>query len=257
MKPYYENAGITIYHGDCREVLPSLGRSQCAVVDPPYGETSLEWDSWQRGFMDYVDADSMWVFGSLRMFMLRSKEFASAKWSFSQEIVWEKHNGSNFHADRFRRIHELAALFYQGAWEGIYKCPQFTNDATARAVRRKGRPPHTGNIEATPYVSFDGGPRLQRSVIQVRSCHGHAQHPTQKPLGIVEPLVLYSCPPGGMVVDPFMGSGTVLVAAKIANRSSVGIEIKEEYCEIAAKRLEETLSFDEAAPHQAQHPSAC
>src|SRR3546814_5592817 len=58
-------------------------------------------------------------------------------------------------------------------------------DAVAKQVRRKTRPTHTGDIDLGAYRSEDGGPRLQRSVIDVRSCHGHAEHPTQKPLGII------------------------------------------------------------------------
>jgi len=80
-----------------------------------------------------------------------------------------------------------------------------------------------------------------RSVIAVRSCHGYAVHPTQKPVGIVDPLIRFSCPPGGLVVDPFMGSGTTMRAAKDAGRPGIGIEIEERYCEIAARRMEQEV----------------
>ena len=76
------------------------------------------------------------------------------------------------------------AHWYKGDWSTIYHQAPTTPDATARAVRRKYRPPHTGHIEASSYVSEDGGPRLMRSVIAVHSMHGRAIHPTEKPLGI-------------------------------------------------------------------------
>lgn len=85
--------------------------------------------------------------------------------------------------------------------------PQTTPDATARTVRSKRRPAHTGHIDRTPYISVDGGPRLMTSVLFVPSAHGTALHPTEKPVGILDPLIRYGCPPGGTVLDPFAGSG--------------------------------------------------
>jgi site-specific DNA-methyltransferase (adenine-specific) len=233
MKPYYEQDGITIYHADCRDVLPALETCDLAVADPPYGETSLSWDVPVSGWLPLLPTSSLWCFGSLRFFL--AERFDG--WALSQDVVWEKHNGSNFHADRFRRVHELVTHWYRGQWSAIYKRPCVTHDAVARVVRSKTRPTHTGHIDATPYVSVDGGPRLMRSVLRVPSCHGYAEHPTQKPLGIVQPLIEYGCPPGGLVLDPFMGSGTTLVAAKQLGRRAIGIEIEERYCEIAAQRL--------------------
>jgi site-specific DNA-methyltransferase (adenine-specific) len=253
MRPYYEHAGITIYHGDCREVarsLPPFGCSAC-IADPPYGDTSLDWDKQPaRGWMSEIEpalavSGSLWVFGSFRYFFENATEFQA--WKLAQEIVWEKHNGSSFHADRFKRVHELAVQFYRGDWAAIHKAPVTTPDATARTVRRKQRPPHTGHIEAGSYWSEDGGPRLMRSVIYARSCHGIAEHPTQKPLSIIDPLLRYSVPVSGSVFDAFMGSGSVLVAAKRLGLSAVGADTDEAYCETAARRLsQEVFDFSEA-----------
>lgn len=241
MSPYYDEDGITIYNGDCREILPKLPRADAAIADPPYAETSLEWDSNLAQWLDDLPTDCVWCFGSLRMFLRMSRAGDFEEWKQAQEIVWEKHNGSIFHADRFRRVHELAVQFYRGDWADIYKSPVTTADATARTVRRKDRPRHAGAIGEGAYVSFDGGPRLMRSVIRVASCHGYAEHPTQKPLGILQPLIEYSCPPCGVVLDPFTGSGSALVAARRAGRRAIGIEIDERYCEIAAKRLSQMM----------------
>lgn len=236
MKPYYEDDGITIYHGDCRDIISRLPKSS-VVTDPPYAQTHIEWDSVVIGWAGLLNSDSAWVFGSLR-FLLSVVNTEFVDWKLAQEVVWEKHNGSNLHADRFRRVHELVAHFYRGEWERVYKSPQFTMDATPRMVRKKQRQAHwIGSTGASVYASVDGGPRHMRSVIKARSMHGSALHPTQKPIDIVSPLISYSIPPGGLVLDPFMGSGTTLVAAKQLGRKAIGIETEEKYCEIAAKRL--------------------
>lgn len=248
MKPYYEHGGITIYHGDGRDVVPIVGPVSCIVTDPPYEETSLHWDSAVPGWLHLVSnaAPSLWCFGSLQMFMGLGAELGP--WKKSQEIVWEKQNGSSFHADRFKRVHELAVHFYQGEWSQIYKAPVFTPDATARATRRKNRPPHMGDNGAGSYLSHDGGPRMMRSVIFAANCHGYAQHPTQKPVAILDPLLRYSCPPSGSVLDPFCGVGSTLVAAKQLGLSAIGIELEERFCEIAAKRLrQESFNFENYA----------
>ena len=131
----------------------------------------------------------------------------------------------------------MVVQFYQGPWGSIYKDPQFTQDATARTVRRKARPPQWGDIGESSYVSQDGGPRLQRSIIPVRSCHGTAMHPTQKPVDIVSPYIKYSSREGDVLLDPSMGSGTTLVTAKKLNRYAIGIELSQEDCQTAVQRL--------------------
>lgn len=75
-----------------------------------------------------------------------------------------------------------------------------------------------------------------RSVIAVRSAHGYATNETQKPVGILTPLIEYGCPPGGLVLDPFMGSGSTLIAARDSGRHAIGIDIREDQCEAAAER---------------------
>ena len=243
MKPYYDEGGITIYHGDAVCVLALIDTLSidAVIADPPYAETNLQWDrwpdSWPQAVAQQVPRSApLWCFGSLRMFLDRSDEFA--QWSIAQEVVWEKHNGSNFHADRFRRVHELAVQWYRGEWANIYRAVVTTPDATARTVRKKARPPQWhGATGDNVYRSEDGGPRLQRSVIYCRSEHGRALHPTQKPLGILEPLVRYSCPPGGTVLDLFAGAGSASLAAKQHGCRSIAVEADERYCEIAAKRL--------------------
>ena len=237
---------VRIINADMREALADVldGSIDCILTDPPYGETSLKWDVWPPGWPAMVlpklkPTGSMWVFGSWRMFWREQADFA--KWSISHEIVWEKHNGTGLFNDRFRRVHEFAVHFYPAAskWGDIYKAPQFTNDATARTVRKKGRPAQwIGATGETLYKSEDGGPRLMRSVIYARSEHGSAEHPTQKPLSIVEPLLLYACPPGGTVLDPFAGSGTTGLLAKRHGMSAVLIEGNAKFADLCRSRVE-------------------
>lgn len=251
LKPYYEHAGATIYHGDCREVLPylELGSVDLALADPPYGTTSLDWDERDLAWLEFLALvlkgnGTVWCFGSMKTFMAQGAGIAALGWTVAQDIVWQKHNGSNFHADRFRRVHEHAVHLFRGRLDAVYKDPVKVPNGRARQVRRKKRPAHMGEIGFDHvYTSVDGGPSFELSVIQVRSCHGYAEHPTQKPIGILAPLVTYSCPPGGLVLDPTMGSGSALVAAKQAGRRAIGIELDEKFCEIAARRLSQELAL--------------
>jgi site-specific DNA-methyltransferase (adenine-specific) len=239
-EPYYSDGMVTLYLGDCRGILPGLGvTADCIVADPPYGETSLEWDRWPDGWLEAATkaARSLWCFGSLRMYLDHAAEFKAAKWKLSQDVIWEKHNGSGFANDRFKRVHEQPTHWFGGAWSGIYHETPTTPDAIKHQMRRKGRPTHTGDIGAASYLSEDGGPRLMRSVIYMRSMHGIAIHPTEKPVGILDPLITYACPPGGLVLDPFAGSGSTLDAARCSGRRAIGIERHEPYAEAAAKRL--------------------
>ncbi len=234
----------TLYCGDCREILPTLQKVDAVITDPPYGVTSLGWDKRVMGWEKLLPSDCLWCFGSMSFFM--RADFGD--WKYAQEIVWEKHNGSNFHADRFRRVHELIVMFYRGPWESLYRSVPVTMDATAKAVRRKGRPAHMGDIKANTYLSHDGGPRLMRSVISARSCHGFAQHPTQKPVEIIQPLCHYSCSPTGTVLDPFMGSGSVGVACANLGRKFIGIEIDERFYDIACERIEAAYAQGRLVP---------
>lgn len=238
---------IERHHGDCLEVMASLPTASidAVVTDPPYGQTSLPWDCWQGEWIAAVDrvlkpSGSMWVFGTMRMFTDHWSDFSG--WSFAQDIIWEKHNGSSFHIDRFRRVHEQACQFYRGPWAEVYKGKVVTMDAVKRQVRKKAKPPHWhGKTGATYYVSEDGGPRLQRSVIFARSQHGRALHPTQKPEGIIEPLVINSCPEGGVVLDPFAGSGSTGFVANRLGRRAIMIEANADYFETMERRFADDL----------------
>lgn len=237
MTPYYQHEWITLYHGDCRAIAPQLA-ADLVIADPPYGDTSLEWDVWPEGWIDTMPAMQIWCFGSMRMHLLHAPEFRA--WNLAQDIIWEKHNGSSMLADRFRRVHEIAVHRYRGAWGDIYhETPMTRGVATKRSIARNGKPIHFGGIGDSNYASETGGDLITRSVIYARSEHHHAIHPTQKPTAILRPIIEYSCAPGGIVLDPFAGSGSTLIAARAVGRQAIGIELSEQYCEAIVKRLEE------------------
>jgi len=238
MRRVFHADGVTLYHGDCRE----FDRSLCfdaIVTDPPFNETNLEWDVWPSGWPAQMlrHAPQMWCFGSMRMFWDRRDEFIG--WRLAQDVVWEKHNGSGLHNDRFRRVHELALHFYQGKWGALYKNPpvvEVVEDRPRRAIKRSNKPAHWGETTSGAAYEYDGA-RLQRSVIPVRSCHGYAVNETQMPEGIVAPLLKCCVPRRGTVLDPFAGSGTVLAVARSLGMRAVGIEKRESQCKEIIKRL--------------------
>jgi site-specific DNA-methyltransferase (adenine-specific) len=236
--PYYADDAVTLYCGDFRELLPAVlaahGAPDLVCTDPPYGETSLAWDRWPAGWPTLIPCRSMWCFGSMRMFLEHRDEFAG--WKLSQDVVWEKHNGSGFHDDRFRRVHEHALHFYRGDWGDVrHDPPRVGEERRAQRISR-GVTPHIGAGEGDGLIR---GRRLMSSVIFSPSMHGKAINETEKPAGLVENLITYGCPPGGLVLDVFAGGCSTLVAARNSGRRAVGIELREEQC---AKAVEWRLS---------------
>lgn len=258
MTPYYEDEAVTLYLGDCREVLPALDvTADCIMADPPYESTRLAWDHWPDGWLEAAGqaSRSMWCFLPFRQFAeppYRGIEFRSAGWKMSQPAVWEKHNGSGFAADRLKQVHEDVHHWYRGRWGTIYhQAPRvFTGIDPKSRIKRSPRKPETDTHHGAltgVHTWTDDGMRIVRSVIRARSMHNRgAVHRTEKPVPLLLPLIEYACPPGGLVVDPFAGSGSTLVTAKMLGRRSVGIEIGERECEIVAWRLScGALPFDD------------
>lgn len=247
-QPYYEDDTTRLYLGDMRELLPALDIAPDLVVaDPPYGETSLAWDRWPDGWPAVVAgfASSMWCFGSMRMFLDRRDEFTRMRdrgrfapgWKLSQDVVWEKPNGSGFAADRFRRVHEFATHWYRGRWSDIYHdVPRVAVAHRTKPNAGRGQPPHTGKIGSATWT--DNGTRLMRSIIDAPTMWRRgAIQPTEKPVELLRPLIEYACPPGGLVLDPFAGSGSTADAARQIGRRTVLIEADEQSCAKIVGRL--------------------
>lgn len=248
MRPFYQDELVTIYHSDFRQVR-DWADVRCVVTDPPYVETDLAWDVWPKGWPAWIlkhmpAVQSLWCFGSLRMFTDRAAEFRG--WRLAQDIVWEKPNGSSLHADRFRKVHELAAHFYPKAipWGSVYNSPivHTIEEARRRApIKRQGRPGHWAHINRAECTYDYSGQRLARSVIYAPSVREGVGHATPKPVAILRDLVACSCPPGGTVADPMCGSGSTLVAAKELGRRAIGCDGDLAACREAAERCAQSM----------------
>ena len=217
MKPYYEEDGITIYHGDCREVLPSLNSLPTTVLtDPPYGMNNNP--DLQR-FSGGITRRGGWrkhepIVGDDRPFepdhLLDFEKViiwgANHFWSSLPRggcLVWVKRNELAF--GTFLSDAEIA--FVSGI-QGVY---------CFRRVFAGSQKAQDAGFD--PYVE--------------------SAHPNQKPIELMSWCLGHA--PEGSVIDPYMGSGTTLVACKRDGRQAVGIEIEEKYCEIAAKRLSQKV----------------
>ncbi len=229
MKPYYEHAGITIYHGDCREILPQLVEDSIdlIVTDPPYG---VQWESnYRQKSFGAITGDHSKEAGEvalgLCMPLLRNRrhayvfgqfDFAGLPISDVVELIWDKGNiGGGDLSLPWAKQHEYIQFFAScKSWKN------YTNGQGRLTARlRKG--------------SILSHPRL--NALQV------ADHPTEKPIMLLRELIESSSRFDELILDPFMGSGSCAQAAALEGRKFCGIEIEEKYCEIAAKRLSQEV----------------
>lgn len=254
--PYYSDETVTLYHGDCREVLPSLDvQPDACVTDPPYGETAAAWDEWPDGWVKAVgsvlpDSASLWCFGSARMFLARRDDFAG--WRFAQEALWAKRNGTGPGSrDRLTKVHEWAYHWYRGRWSDLHhdwpREPATTpNKGYVRKRVRQAEHQRPGRENAWQ----DDGNRQPRSVtyvLEAPSVRFQKRHQDEKPLTVVTPLVRECTPPGGLVLDPFAGSGSTAVAARALGRRCIAVESDEAACAGIARRLSQGDLFGGAA----------
>jgi len=216
MKPYYEHAGITIYHGDNREwTHTGIG---AVVSDPPYG---MGWNTRTDRFSggSQLSRSKRGVgradWGDVQN---DDKPFDPAPWlGYEQVILW----GSNHYA---QRLPVGTTLVWIKRLDGAFG--SFLSDAEVA------------------WMKGGYGVYCFRDLSQVAEARDRV-HPTQKPLPLMTWCVQKT---EGVILDPFMGSGTTLVAAKNLGRKAIGIEIEEKYCEIAAKRLsQEVFEFVSSA----------
>lgn len=256
MSPYFEADGITLHHGDCRDLLPHLDAQPDAVVtDPPYGETSAAWDVWPDGWVKAVGdvlpaSASLWMFGSTRMMLARASDLAG--WKYAQEEIWIKRNGTGpTSRDRLVKINEWAFHWYRGRWSDLHH--EWEREPSAEPdkgyVRKDSRAAaHQRSGRATAWQ--DDGMRQPRSVtfvVEAPSVRFAKRHQDEKPLACVIPLVRECVPPGGLVLDPFAGSGTTGIAARMLGRRALLIEADERSCEVIATRLQDELAIGVAA----------
>ena len=231
--PYFERDGIVIYHGDCRDVLPSIEPASAGLVltDPPYGvgystgyrrnvvrsSTRLHGDLLTTPLLNDTaaliapllndTAALYWFFAPERLDVLLP--ILREHWTVPNVLVWDKGNCT---------AGDLKTTYGQ-QWEAI---------AYARVAA----------------VELVGG--RDRDILKVsRGNTSDYEHPTQKPLPLLRYLI--GRHQSSVILDPFMGSGTTLRAAADLGRKAIGIEIEERYCEIAARRLAQLTLFGSEA----------
>ena len=198
MTPYFSQDGITLYHGDCREVMPTLGRFDLLLTDPPYG-IGIAANPVRQAHKPQ-DWDNAAVDNDLLLLCVGACE---------NSIIW---GGNYFRLPPSRKF--LVWDKQQPERFSLAMCEQ-------------------------AWCSFDGNAKLySRRVVGY-----HKLHPTQKPVELMRWCFQQVDTSPATILDPFAGSGTTLLAAKLEGRQAVGIEISERYCEIAANRLRQKVLF--------------
>lgn len=229
MKPYYDAAGITIYHGDVLDVLPGL-TADAIATDPPYGiSDSPIWhgppgspgrqtNTWHPP-SDWDDAIN--------------PEWCRLACAAAPVIAWFGH---------WRKRAEVeAAMTYPIRAEIVWAKDTHVGPPCPLAMRDE-------RIWLFSAVGLGTGRRFDTTVwdVPVIPTWSRKWHKNEKPISLMRRLLAWL--PGDSVLDPFMGSGTTLRAAKDLGRRGIGIEIDERYCEAAATRLgQEVLDLGEVS----------
>lgn len=233
-QPFYQDELVQLFHADCRDILPLIDSVDHLISDPPYGEhthakqwigAALTADGNPRvstafkelGFAHITAAEQAWVAQMAALTVLR--------WTLlftDVEGVWG-----------WREVLSGAGLDYVRAcvWDKVDGAPQFTGDRPAAGA------------EAIVCAHKPGKKRWnsggKRGVYRhpVNGVRGDKPHPSTKPEALMAELISDFTDEGDLILDPFAGSGTTLVAAKKLGRKAIGIELSEKYCEVAARRL--------------------
>ena len=238
MRPYYSDSAVTLYHGDCREVLPQLEPVDHVMTDPPFSDVTHGRARSNRGngkdpitAIDFTAIDLLlrqlgpkcarWFIAFMDWRHIAALETVTPEpWEFVRFGVWVKTNP----------MPQLTADRPANGWDGI--C-YLHNRGTAK--RWNGGGSHGNWI----------GPVITNGA-----------HPTSKPEEFLERLVEQHTDEGETILDPFCGSGTTLVAAKRLGRKAIGIELDEKYCEVAARRLSIRFENIEGGLFASEQPEA-
>ncbi len=263
-KPYYSHAGQTIYHGDCREILSELDKVDMVLTSPPYDN-----------LRDY-GGHEIDVMGCVPYIAKSIKQGGVIMWNVADATVNGSETGSSFkQALRFMEeglnLHDTMiyckegfafpeANRYHPAFEYMFVLssgsPKTFNVIKDRPNKWAGTKAHGPkrqpdgskkrfSNEGSVFEAF--GSRLNWWVIH-QSPQPGTKHPAVMPYRMARDHTLSWTNCGDIILDPFMGSGTTLVAAKQLGRQGIGVELEERYCEIAALRLsQEVMNFEEVA----------
>lgn len=204
MKPYYEDEQTTIYNGDCREILPHLGQFDLLLTDPPYGLGS-RLDGKSGEWSKHFSEAPAWDVEPVE-----DEAIYAAINKTKDSVIW----GGNYYALKPARC-----------WFAWDKMQQHTS----------------GHFELA-WTTFDLPTRMFKQSRVEAYGRMDKVHPTQKPVGLMQWCLSFA-PDASTVLDPFMGSGTTLLAAKLEGRRAIGIEKNREYCDIAVERLRQRVLF--------------
>jgi len=243
MEPYYRHAGITIYHGDCRDILPHVDPVDLVLTDPPYSSGGMT-----RSDRNLKPSDKYVMTGS----KLIRPEFSGDNRDQRSFLLWcelwmrdclKLANKGAVLASfiDWRQLPTLVDAVQVAGW--VYRGITVW-DKTEAARPQKG----WFRAQAEFLVLASAGPlEVDREgisspgVFRYGIKQSEKEHITGKPASLCIDIIK-TTPKFQLILDPFMGSGTTLVAAKKLGRKAIGIEIEEKYCEIAVRRLQqETL----------------
>ena len=220
VRPYYHDATTCIIHGDCREILPVLFDIDLVVTDPPYG---VDYDGGSLVREKLAGDTSPLLYAEAIRMCRRAARDSAAFYIFyadSQTLA-------------VRQAVDAAGLGVRNNLIWVKNMAQFGNPFAQ----------YKQKFEPLLYCHIKGhspkwrGPANEVNVWEADRASANKLHPTQKPLDLMLRCIRNSSDPGDTVLDPFAGSGTSLRAAKDLGRRSIGIEIEEAYCEVAAGRM--------------------
>ena len=231
----------TLYLADCMDVMPYLEGVDAVICDPPYGTTACKWD-------EVIPFDKMWAGikactkDTTPIVMTASQPFTSALVMSNPKMfkycwVWNKKRPSNpmLAKKQALKVHEDVTIFYKKL--GVYN-PQgvFKTDGKPRGgVNPSKTKLGFGKAIKKSYKQTKSG--YPKSIIEFGSDNTKNVHPTQKPVALMEYLIKTYTNQGDTVLDFTMGSGTTGVAAIRSGRKFIGIELDEEYFDIACERI--------------------
>lgn len=218
--PYYDHAGITIYHGDCRDILPSL-KADVVVTDPPFFMPAVHYQSrvrYQRSWGDTSVLSSFWsLFLDLCLPVINRTGHLITFCNGDSYPV--------FYPEMYRRFDVLKCLVWDKTRVGLGRCWRNQHEL-AIAGRWETSIFHDDGVLRPDVWACEATDSFNRS------------HPVEKPAGMLGRwLIKPTTKRGDIVLDPFMGGGSTLVAAGQLGRLGIGIETEERYCEIAVRRL--------------------
>ena len=238
----------------CEDALIGLARIpdgsiDLIVTDPPYGlGKDYGNDSDKLDAADYLRWMEQWIDLALPKLVPAGCLYICLTWRYSpevfvmlkqrmlmiNEIIWDRRVPSMGGSVRsYTSVHDTIGFFAKQ--KGYY----FDLDAIRIPYDAETKKARSRSIfVGAKWLEIGYNPKDLWSVSRLHREHPErADHPTQKPLEIIERMIKASCPPGGTVLDPFLGSGTTAVAAKRCGRNFVGFELNPDYCEMIEKRL--------------------